>query len=138
MVTCTGHIGIHEGAEGRTDVHDVMAIKPNFLTSMGYHIFLTMALRARAPSARGAPLLSRDMSKLFLAQLNGNIFYHFLVVAFTFMVLTLLGASFANIYINIFKCAILIVIIIITNNNNKNMIIYKIKDLWLQLINSLS
>ena len=24
----------------RTDVHDVMAIKPNFLTSMGYHIFL--------------------------------------------------------------------------------------------------
>ena len=36
----------------RTDVHDVMAIKPNFLTSMGYHIFLTMVLRARAPSAR--------------------------------------------------------------------------------------
>ena len=42
MVTCTGHIGIHEGADGRTDVrmyvrtdvHDVMAIKPNFLTSM--------------------------------------------------------------------------------------------------------
>ena len=36
----------------RTDVYDVMAIKPNFLTSMGYHIFLTMVLRARAPSAR--------------------------------------------------------------------------------------
>ena len=69
MVTCTGHIGIHEGADGRTDVrrtlyvvrctlyvrtdvHDVMAIKPNFLTSMGYHIFLTMVLRAR-----GAPLI---------------------------------------------------------------------------------
>ena len=61
MVTCTGHIGIHEGAEGgtdvrctyvRTDVDDVMAIKPNFLTSMGYHIFLTMVLRARTPSAR--------------------------------------------------------------------------------------
>ena len=57
MVTCTGHIGIHEGGGGermdgrtdvRTDVHDVMAIKPNFLTSMGYHIFLTMVLRARA------------------------------------------------------------------------------------------
>ena len=41
MVTCTGHIGIHELADGRTDgrttyvrtdVHDVMAIKPNFLT----------------------------------------------------------------------------------------------------------
>ena len=61
MVTCTGHIGIHEGADGRTDVvrtyartdvYDVMAIKPNFFTSMGYHIFLTMVLRARAPSAR--------------------------------------------------------------------------------------
>ena len=36
----------------RTDVDDVMAIKPNFLTSMGYHIFLTMVLRARTPSAR--------------------------------------------------------------------------------------
>ena len=60
MVTCTGHIGIHEGADGRTDVrtyvrtdvHDVMAIKPNFLTSMGYH----GAPRARAFGARGAPL----------------------------------------------------------------------------------
>ena len=52
MVTCTGHIGIHEGADGRTDVDDVMAIKPNFLTSMGYHIFLTMVLRARASSVR--------------------------------------------------------------------------------------
>ena len=52
MVTCTGHIGIHEGADGRTYVHDVMAIKPNFLTSMGYHIFLSMVLRARATSAR--------------------------------------------------------------------------------------
>ena len=30
----------------RTDDHDVMAIKPNFLTSMGYHIFLTMVLVA--------------------------------------------------------------------------------------------
>ena len=48
MVTCTGHIGIHGGADVRTDVHDVMAIKPNFLTSMGYRIFLTMVLHARA------------------------------------------------------------------------------------------
>ena len=60
MVTCTGHIGIHEGADGRTlyvrtDVHDVMAIKPNFITPMGYHIFLSMVLRARAPN--GTPLL---------------------------------------------------------------------------------
>ena len=56
MVTCTGHIGIHEGVDGRTyvctDFHDVMAMKPNFLTSMGYHIFLSMVL-----SVRGAPLL---------------------------------------------------------------------------------
>ena len=55
MVTCTGHVGIHEGADRRTDVRtnvdDVIAIKPNFVTSMGYHIFLTMVLRAR-----GAPL----------------------------------------------------------------------------------
>ena len=27
-----------------------MAIKPKFLASMGYHIFLIMVLRARAPS----------------------------------------------------------------------------------------
>ena len=47
----TGHIGIHGGADGRTDVHDVMAIKPNFLTSMGYHKFLAMVL-----GTRGAPL----------------------------------------------------------------------------------
>ena len=37
MVMCTGHIGIHEGADVRTDGRDVMAIKPNFLTLMGYH-----------------------------------------------------------------------------------------------------
>ena len=46
----TGHIGIHGGADGRmyirTYVHAVKAIKPNFLTSMGYHIFLTMELHA--------------------------------------------------------------------------------------------
>ena len=38
----------------RTDVHDVMAIKPNFLTSVAYHIFLAMVLRARAKGARGS------------------------------------------------------------------------------------
>ena len=70
MVTCNGHIGIHEGTDGRTDVRtyvrctyvvrtlyvrtdvdDVMAIKPNFFTLMGNRIFLTMVL-----GARGAPL----------------------------------------------------------------------------------
>ena len=34
MVRDTGHIGIHGGADGRTyvrtEVHDVMAMKPNF------------------------------------------------------------------------------------------------------------
>ena len=55
MVTYTGHIGIYEGVDGRTyvrtDVHDVMAMKPNFLTSMGYHIFLSMVLRRARSSA---------------------------------------------------------------------------------------
>ena len=46
MITCTGHIGIHKGADVRTDGRDVMAIKPNFLTLMGYHIFLGMVFRA--------------------------------------------------------------------------------------------
>ena len=53
----TGHIGIHEGADGRTDgrtdVHDLMAIKPNFLTGMGYHIFLDMVLRAGSSAIIG-------------------------------------------------------------------------------------
>ena len=48
----SGHIGIHGGADGRmdvhTDIHDVMAIKPNFRTSMGYHIFLAMVLSAQS------------------------------------------------------------------------------------------
>ena len=59
----TGHVGTHGGVEIRTDertylrtyvrtVDDVMAIKPRFLASMGYHIFITMVLRARAPWAR--------------------------------------------------------------------------------------
>ena len=60
MVMCTGHIGIHEGADGgmlyvRT-VDDVMAIKPNFLASMGYQYFLSYgAPRTRARQSR-APL----------------------------------------------------------------------------------
>ena len=33
-------------------VDDVLAIKPRFLASMAYHIFLTMVLRTRAPSAQ--------------------------------------------------------------------------------------
>ena len=69
MVMCTGHIGIHEGADGRTDVRtdvdDAMAIKPNFPTSMGYHIFLTMVLRARAPSVGGTPLQTLHVTGVF-------------------------------------------------------------------------
>ena len=62
MVTCTGHIGIHEGADGRTlyvrtNVHDVMAIK-QFSHTDGLPYFLKYgAPRARAFGARGAPLL---------------------------------------------------------------------------------
>ena len=54
----TSHIGIHGGADVHTDVHDVMAIKPTFLTSMGYHIFLAMVLRARTG---GGPLILKSM-----------------------------------------------------------------------------
>ena len=54
MVTCTGHIGIHEGAYGRTDVHDVMVVKPNFLHIDGLP-YNYGALRTRAFC--GAPLL---------------------------------------------------------------------------------
>ena len=67
MVTCTGHIGIHGGADGRTDVHDVMAIKPNFLKSMGYHIFLTMVLRA--PRLRRARSSAKNLSGIVKWQL---------------------------------------------------------------------
>ena len=53
----TSHIGIYGWVDRRmdvrTDVHDVMAIKPNFLASMGYQYFLNYG----APRARGAPLL---------------------------------------------------------------------------------
>ena len=77
MVTCTGHIGIHEGADGRTfvrctDVHDVMAIKPNFLTSMGYHIFLSMVLRARAPSARAELRYDRILNQISIHMLQNK------------------------------------------------------------------
>ena len=51
----------------RTDVDDVMAIIPNFLTSMGYHIFLTMVLRARSPSAR-AELRYKEGQQLALTR----------------------------------------------------------------------
>ena len=55
MVTCTGHIGIHEGADGRTyvrtDVHDVMA-KFSHIDGLPYF------LKYGAPRARGAPLIA--------------------------------------------------------------------------------
>ena len=66
MVTCTGHIGIHEGADGRTyvrtlyvrtDVHDVMA-KISHIDGLPYFLKYG-APRARAFGARGAPLLLR-------------------------------------------------------------------------------
>ena len=57
-----------------TDVHDVMAIKPNFLTSMGYHIFLNYgAPRERA--LRAAPLL-RPYSHLVGRKQEAPLLYH--------------------------------------------------------------
>ena len=51
MVTCTGHIGIHEGVDGRkyvrTDVHDLM-------TKFSHIDGLPYFLKYGAP--RGAPL----------------------------------------------------------------------------------
>ena len=47
-------------------VDDVIAIKPRFLASMGYHIFLTMVLRARAPLANQegpSPIASPSIGK---------------------------------------------------------------------------
>ena len=67
MVTCTGHIGIHEGADVRTEVHDVIAIKPNFLTSMGYHIFLSMVAHAELRYQK----LKMHRSSLHLLKVKG-------------------------------------------------------------------
>ena len=56
---------LHEGG-GQTDVRtvdDVMAIKPNFLASMGYQYFLSYG--ATRAGARGAPLLVK-LSKVLL------------------------------------------------------------------------
>ena len=50
----------------RTDVHDVMPIKRNFLTSMGYYIFLTMV-----PSAR-AELRYHRLPALLVCSLNDH------------------------------------------------------------------
>ena len=73
MVTCTGHIGIHEGADGRTDVADVMAIKPNFLTSMGYHIFLTTM---HAEGARGSPLKFTEVKPFWAGLVSSDRKYY--------------------------------------------------------------
>ena len=54
--------------KGRTDVrteNDVMAILPNFLSSMGYQYLLSYgAPRARAFGARAAPLLKSHENSL--------------------------------------------------------------------------
>ena len=56
MVTCTGHIGIHEGEDVRTE-NDVMAILPNFLPSMGYQYILLIHWRKMSAHE------SRDMAR---------------------------------------------------------------------------
>ena len=55
----TGHIGIHGGAEVRTDVLDAMAMKQSFLASMAYHIFLTTVRR------RNFQPIGSDFTKVF-------------------------------------------------------------------------
>ena len=62
MVTCTSHISIHEGADGRTYVrteNDVMAILPNFLPSMGYQYFFSYGAppRERLGRARSSAII---------------------------------------------------------------------------------
>ena len=52
--------------DGRMNVHNVMALKANFLTSMGYHIFLAMVLRARAKDAENGLTLRIHSSFSFL------------------------------------------------------------------------
>ena len=63
----------HTWRDGRTylcmDVHDIMAIKPNFLTSMGYHIFLAMVLRE---GAHGVPLLHCCVLQFATPKENGK------------------------------------------------------------------
>ena len=44
-----------------------MATKPKFLASMGYHIFLTIVLSARAPSARGELCYESHEETIFYA-----------------------------------------------------------------------
>ena len=57
----TGHIGIHGGADVRTYVHDVMAIEPNFLTSMGYHIFFNSYGAPRARATRSSAIIKWEL-----------------------------------------------------------------------------
>ena len=58
--------------DGRTDVHDIMAIKPNFLTSMGYHIFLAIVLRTRSSTINGGDLSLE--TNFWLTQVGGWVF----------------------------------------------------------------
>ena len=48
----TGHIGIHGGAEVRTDVLDAMAMKQSFLASMGLPYFLNNSAKAKFSTDR--------------------------------------------------------------------------------------
>ena len=64
MVTCTGHIGIHEEADGRTDVRTYVrtyVVRTYYKTKFSHidglpYILKYGASRARAFGARGAPL----------------------------------------------------------------------------------
>ena len=80
-----------------------LTIDPFYITRNTFGTSLA-AIRCETLTVIQDDILSRDMSKLFLAQkssqLNGNTFYHFLVAGFTFMILTPLGTSFLQLEIS--------------------------------------
>ena len=77
MVTCTGHIGIHEGADGRTGGRCTYGhsrrhgYKTKFSHIDGLPYFLTMVLQARAPSAR----IRLDFDSLFTLGIRQRKFF---------------------------------------------------------------
>ena len=76
MVTCTGHIGIHEGADGRTygrTLYGRHGYKTKFSPIDGLPYFLNYgAPRVGAFGARGAPLLLCRLPTAFSVSLIFN------------------------------------------------------------------
>ena len=62
-------LAYREGWRYVRTVDDVMVIKPRFLASMGYHIFLTMVLHSRVRRARSSAKGLAERSQHFNATL---------------------------------------------------------------------